>query len=103
MMDLSTLKEHFLTGRAVLVDVREREEWEAGHVEDALFLPLSQFGALDLRSLLHADKPHYIYCVSGRRAKLAQKLLIPYVSEVVALDEGFADLKAHGFPTCLDI
>ena len=38
---LATVKEKLAKGKAVLVDVREKFEWEDGHLQSAIFLPLS--------------------------------------------------------------
>ncbi len=38
---LSKVKENLEKEKAVLVDVREKKEWNSGHVEGAIFLPLS--------------------------------------------------------------
>lgn len=32
-------------GEAVIVDVREQREWEAGHIPGALHMPLGKLGA----------------------------------------------------------
>lgn len=34
---LQTIKENIAAKKAVLVDVRDREEWNMGHVEGAIF------------------------------------------------------------------
>jgi rhodanese-related sulfurtransferase len=99
MIDLATLKEQFLAGKVVLIDIRERDEWDAGHVTNAIFMPLSSFANLDLVNHIPPNLPHYLYCASGKRAVIAQKMLEPYIPHVIALAEGFTDLKAHGFPT----
>ena len=39
---LETVKQNVAEKKAVLVDVREKAEWETGHIEGAIFLPLSQ-------------------------------------------------------------
>ena len=38
---LPTVQENLATHKAVLVDVREPGEWNEGHVEGAILLPLS--------------------------------------------------------------
>ena len=34
-----------LAGGAVAIDVRERDEWDAGHLEDSVHIPLSELGS----------------------------------------------------------
>ncbi|WP_274651466.1 rhodanese-like domain-containing protein [Paenibacillus humicola] len=55
-----------------LIDVRERDEWQSGHIEEARNIPLSEFvGRL---GELHADgedEPIYVICRSGGRSAKA--------------------------------
>ena len=39
---LTIVKKNIEGEKAVLVDVREKSEWNAGHVAGAIFLPLSE-------------------------------------------------------------
>ncbi len=55
-----------LPADAVLLDVREDDEWAAGHVEGAVHLPLAQVPGR-LGDLPDAD-PLYILCRSGNRS-----------------------------------
>ena len=58
---------------AVIVDVREPEEWHEGHVAGAKHIPL---GALATRlSELPRDKEILTMCRSGNRSARAQALL----------------------------
>ena len=56
-------------GRAVLVDVREADEFAAGHVASALSVPLSRFRASALP--VDGDKPVILMCAAGRRSAMA--------------------------------
>jgi 3-mercaptopyruvate sulfurtransferase SseA len=57
---LKTVLKNVTVEKAVLVDVREKKEWDAGHVEGAIFLPLSALkkgvDAETLAKLLPKDK-----------------------------------------------
>ncbi len=60
---------------ALLVDVRSQEEYDAGHLEGALLIPhdqiperLSEFGDDKDRSIV-------VYCRSGKRAGVAERML----------------------------
>jgi predicted sulfurtransferase len=44
---LKVIKENVDAKIAVLIDVREKSEWDKGHVEGAVFLPLSELQAAD--------------------------------------------------------
>ena len=87
--------------KAVLVDVREKSEWEAGHIEDAIFLPLSSLkkgaDAESLATLLPSDKILYIHCVVGKRAVTAGNTLEALDYEVRPLKPGYKELLKAGF------
>lgn len=60
-------------GAAVLVDVREPEEWRGGHAAGARHIPL---GELALRAgELPREQEIYLICASGQRSKVAAELL----------------------------
>ncbi|MDO4713791.1 MAG: rhodanese-like domain-containing protein [bacterium] len=49
------------------LDVREDEEWLAGHVKGALHLKMGDILAGNYEEIPQ-DQPVYVYCRSGRRA-----------------------------------
>lgn len=57
-------------GEINLIDVREQNEWDEGHIEGAILLPLASINETTTAGL-SKDKPSYIYCRSGRRAGIA--------------------------------
>ena len=60
----------------VVVDVRTREEYDGGHIENAVLVPNESIGSEMPESLPDKDATLLIYCRSGRRSKdAAQKLL----------------------------
>ncbi len=64
--------ERFEAG-AFLLDVREQSEWDAGHVEGAVLIPLGQ---LESRiSEIPADQDVLIICRSGNRSGQARDIL----------------------------
>jgi rhodanese-related sulfurtransferase len=68
-------QEEFIEGyrKAQLIDVREPNEYNAGHILGARNIPLSQ-----LKSRLkeiRPDKPVYLYCQSGIRSGRAAQML----------------------------
>ena|SRR5208283_2882178 len=69
---LDDLKKGLADGSIVLVDVREAEEYAAGHIEGALFNPLSKFDPSKL-PVASAGKRIVIYCRSGRRSVTAME------------------------------
>lgn len=61
-------------GYYTLLDVREKSEWDAGHIEGAKHIPLGSLNA-DTTKDIPKDKPVYIYCRSGRRAESAEAMM----------------------------
>ena len=60
----------------VVVDVRTREEYESGHIENAVLVPNESIGGEMPEALPDKEATLLIYCRSGRRSKdAAQKLL----------------------------
>ena len=68
-------EEEFRAGyrKAQLIDVREPNEFEAGHILGARNIPLSQ---MKMRSKeIRPDLPVYLYCQSGMRSGRAGQFL----------------------------
>lgn len=74
--------------KAQLIDVREPNEYEAGHVLGARNIPLSQ---LKMRkSEIRPDKPVYLYCQNGMRSgRAAQFLSRKGYKDLTQLEGGF--------------
>ncbi|MEZ2717045.1 rhodanese-like domain-containing protein [Niallia circulans] len=74
--------------KAQLIDVREPNEYEAGHVLGARNIPLSQ---LKMRkSEIRPDKPVYLYCQNGMRSgRAAQFLYRKGYKDLTQLEGGF--------------
>lgn len=87
--------------KAILLDVREQGEWDAGHLKDAQLLPLSRLNegilAADLAKLLPKDKTIYAHCGSGRRVLDAAEVLRKAGYTIQPLKTGYADLIKAGF------
>lgn len=60
---------------ALLIDVREREEYAEGHLLGSINLPL---GSIDRAGeiVASADTPVFVYCRSGARSSLAAGALL---------------------------
>ncbi len=67
---IETVKKAVADGKAVLVDVREQEEWDIAHVKGATLIPGSTVKADPKKTAeaLPKDKPIYVHCRSGGRA-----------------------------------
>ncbi|MEX2138734.1 MAG: rhodanese-like domain-containing protein [Pirellulales bacterium] len=96
---LATVKKNVDQKKAVLVDVREKSEWNKGHVKGAIFLPLSalQEDAKTLSRRLPKDKIVYTHCVVGKRCVTAGNFLEKLGYEVRPIKPGYKELVAAGF------
>ena len=92
-----------LAKNEVIIDVRERDEYEAEHIQGSIHLPLSQFGTL-APGVLNAlsDRKITIMCRSGSRARLARDQITGLGFGEVATsvyDGGILAWKKSGQPT----
>ncbi|MEV7381313.1 rhodanese-like domain-containing protein [Streptomyces lydicus] len=62
-------------GQAVLLDVRETPEWQAGHAPGALHLPLSRLRAGAALPEAVQGRPVVTICRSGNRSRTATGIL----------------------------
>ena len=60
---------------SVIVDVRSPGEFQMGHVQGALLLPLSDLMGGAPVPFEDKDTPIVVYCASGGRSSMAQALL----------------------------
>lgn len=65
-----------MNNKQVIIDVREPFEYESGHVEGALNIPLAELlsGAPELDNLAK-DTDLTVYCMTGSRASMAIQVL----------------------------
>lgn len=79
---------------AVLVDVREPEETAEGYVPEAQRIPWSSGVFATDHGKLPKNKPIFIYCRSGGRAKKAAEMLVSEGwTDVTTLVGGYQDLR----------
>lgn len=96
---LPTVKRNVEEGKAVLVDVREKREWDEGHVDGAILLPLSELqNNAQLGAKLPKDKIIYTHCVVGKRCVTAGNILEKLGYEVRPIKPGYKELIEAGFP-----
>lgn len=103
--DLATVKKNVEAGKAVMVDVREPSEWNAGHLEKSISLPLSSFKGADREQLekkLPQKKIVYTFCVVGKRAVSAANIIEKFGYEVRPLKPGYQQLLEAGFKKAKD-
>ena len=105
---LATVKQRVDDDQAVLLDVREKSEWEAGHLKRARLVPLTEIGkkldepafVAELKKTLPTDKPIYIHCKAGGRCIIAAKDLKRSLGDnydLRPLKPGYEELVEAGF------
>jgi rhodanese-related sulfurtransferase len=62
-------------GNTVVIDVREHEEFNKGHIESAVNLPLSRLKEQTSGLDAYKDKPVLIVCQEGTRSSTAGKII----------------------------
>ena len=82
---------------STLLDVREQDEWDAGHAAGAVHIPLgdlpARYGELD------ADAPVLVMCHSGGRSARATQWLTEAAGlEATNVDGGIVAWQAAGLP-----
>ena len=71
----------------IVIDVRTPEEFKAGHIEDSSNVEWEIISSII--DEVKKDQQIYLYCRSGRRSKMATKLLKKKNFNVTNLEGGF--------------
>jgi rhodanese-related sulfurtransferase len=79
---------------SLLVDVREDDEWLAGHVAGAMHVPLAQVGSVELPQ----EGTVLVVCRSGGRSSKAVAALTAAGVQAVNVDGGMTAWAAAGLP-----
>jgi rhodanese-related sulfurtransferase len=105
---LDQIKTKVETKKVVLADVRERREWDQGHIRDAVFLPLSQLAVWERDGIVDADKAQlekslpkgsivYCHCAAGSRALPGAQALKKLGYDARPMKTGYRALLKAGF------
>ncbi|HSK16259.1 MAG TPA: molybdopterin-synthase adenylyltransferase MoeB [Gaiellaceae bacterium] len=87
------------TDSPVFVDVRERSEWDEGHIPGAVHVPRGHLESRIEHAVPDRDARVVLYCSAGSRSAFAAKALAELGYEnVVSLAGGFTDWKRNGHP-----
>ena len=62
------------TQGAVLLDVRTKEEYNDGHIEGSINIPLQNIYSVQT-AITDLDKPVFVHCLSGGRSAQATSIL----------------------------
>lgn len=89
LMDVITLDDlnNCNDKNAVIVDVREQIEWNNGHIEGAVHIPVNELR--NRKSELPLDKEIWIYCQVGVRGHIASRILKALGYKVKNLTGGY--------------
>jgi molybdopterin/thiamine biosynthesis adenylyltransferase/rhodanese-related sulfurtransferase len=83
----------------VFLDVRERDEWDEGHIPGAVHIPRGWLESRVEQAVPDRGRPIVAYCAAGNRSTFAAKTLeeLGY-EDVVNLAGGINDWKRRGYP-----
>ncbi|HEY6605759.1 MAG TPA: molybdopterin-synthase adenylyltransferase MoeB [Gaiellaceae bacterium] len=83
----------------LIVDVREQDEWDEGHIPGAIHIPRGFLESRIERAAPDSTRPVLLYCSAGNRSAFAAKTLAELgYEDVASLAGGFTDWKRNGFP-----
>jgi sulfur-carrier protein adenylyltransferase/sulfurtransferase len=86
--------------RPVVIDVRERDEWDEGHLPGAIHVPRGSLESRIEQVAPDRSAPVLLYCAAGNRSAFAARSLGELGYEAVSsLAGGFTDWKRNGFKT----
>ena len=71
----------------IILDVREQDEYDAGHIPGAILIPYAQIAEKAEDVLADKDQLILVYCRSGRRSKIAAEALA---------ELGYTNIKEFG-------
>jgi phage shock protein E len=84
----------------VIIDVRTPEEFNAGHVQGALNIPVEYADFAQQVAALDPGTTYAIYCRTGNRSAVATAQMDSMgFKHLYDLNGGFVDLEAAGMPT----
>ena len=97
-VDPAAVREQVGNG-AVIVDVREPEEWSAGHIPGAVHVPKSYLESRIEGAVPDHEKHVVLYCASGNRSVWAARTLIDDLGyeHVESMTGGFTLWKDRGY------
>jgi rhodanese-related sulfurtransferase len=89
---------HERAGDLQILDVRERDEWEAGHIPGSHFVPYHDIHALP--GELDPERPVAVICASGQRAAVGASLVQRFGAHDVlhVVDGGVPSWARQGWP-----
>jgi rhodanese-related sulfurtransferase len=89
---------HERRGEVQILDVREPYEWDAGHIEGAIHIPLNEVLAGREQGRLDRGRPVVVVCKTGNRSELATLMLQARGYDAHNLEGGTERWVAAGLP-----
>ncbi len=84
--------------RPLLLDVREQDEWQEGHLPGAVHIPRSNLESRVETLVPDRSREIVVYCAVGARSAFAAKSLTELgYDNVVSMAGGFTDWKRNGY------
>ncbi|MSR11481.1 MAG: rhodanese-like domain-containing protein [Gammaproteobacteria bacterium] len=84
---------------AIVVDVREKKEFDSGHIVDSINIPMVKLSQRITELQKHKDKPIVVVCKLGQQsADAAKTLQAAGYAEVFKLAGGLTEWKAQSMP-----
>ena len=87
------LADELPAGKLAVLDVRRTDEWDAGHIDGVIHIPLDQLE--DRIDDVPADRPVWVHCASGFRASIAASLVDRSGRDVVAIHDDWDQASKH--------
>ncbi|MGA4865576.1 rhodanese-like domain-containing protein [Streptomyces lavendulocolor] len=88
----------------LVLDVREHDEWAAGHVEGALHVPMSDFVSRfgEVTEAVADGRRAYVMCRVGGRSAQVTQYLVQQGIDAVNIDGGMLAWEGAGRPMVTD-
>lgn len=85
--------------KAIILDVRDKEEFDAGHIPGAINLSRGKLEFRIAATIPDLNAKVYVYCLTAARSALATKTMMELgYKNVVQMDAMFADWVKAGYP-----
>ncbi len=84
---------------AIVVDVRDKKEFESGHIVDSIHIPLAKLDQRVTELKKYQDKPVIVVCKLGQHSgDAAKKIQAAGHEQVFKLSGGVTEWKAQSMP-----
>lgn len=96
MSEVPSTTVHSIPADAFLLDVREPDEWAAGHIDSAVHVPIGEVA--ERISELPSDQPIAVFCRGGGRSSRATGFLVQNGINAHNVAGGMRAWEAAGHP-----